>query len=142
MLTAPVLAVSILMPLFMASSYKANTAISKRADFQSIFITTGLDKRETFEGIGGLLIIPGSFFSKASVAPRNMEVVILIQRICKGISGSARPNREAIRITPPSVRFVGMVQVMNLIRLSILKKELLLVQNGVLALITIQELLC
>ena len=43
---------------------------------------------------------------------------MLIQRICTGRMGSGSPNSTATRITSPSPRFVGRVQVMNLVRLS------------------------
>jgi hypothetical protein len=43
---------------------------------------------------------------------------MLIQRICSGVIGSVAPATIAARITRPSPKLVGSVQVMNLTRLS------------------------
>jgi cytochrome b len=69
-------------------------------------------------GRGGRRMMPFSAGSKARVRPSSTAVVMLIQRICKGVMGSVAPARMAATITSPSPALVGMVQVMNFTRLS------------------------
>ncbi len=63
-------------------------------------------------------MIPASLGSKANIKPSATAVVMLIHRIWVGSIGSAAPIAIATRITNPSPRLVGSVQVMNLVRLS------------------------
>ncbi|COZ10654.1 Uncharacterised protein [Mycobacterium tuberculosis] len=67
---------------------------------------------------GGRVMIPASLGSNASMSPSAIAVVMLIHRIWVGRIGKATPTAMAAKITRPSPRLVGSVQVMNLVRLS------------------------
>lgn len=73
-------------------------------------LTLGLDE--------GRVMIPASLGSNASMSPSAIAVVMLIHRIWVGRIGKATPTAMAAKITRPSPRLVGSVQVMNLVRLS------------------------
>ena len=69
-------------------------------------------------GRGGRCIVPGSVGSKASVRPSVTAVIMLIQRIWTGVTGSTKPNAIAARIVSASPPLVGKVQPMTFMRLS------------------------
>jgi len=69
-------------------------------------------------GRGGRRITPASGGSKASTRPSVVAVIMLIHRICAGVSGSVSPSASAATTATTSPPLVGSVQASTLRMLS------------------------
>ena len=83
-----------------------------------ICITRSLVRIGELGRLGGRFITSDSFGSKMSIVPNARTVVILIHKIWTGRIGMSKPKKIDANMTNPSPKFVGSVQVMNLIRVS------------------------
>jgi hypothetical protein len=89
-----------------------------RAETKRIRHSRRPDSSRWFAGRAGRRIAFGSAGSKARLSPSATAVIMLIQSICTGVTGSVRLNKIARTMVKASPPLVGSVQVMTLVRLS------------------------